>query len=225
VIGPFLAAIIDGRVVELRLPITERDRICAVPGEFSVLFVCTGNVCRSPMAERLFVHRLAERLGEGARAFVATSAGVGALEGDPMTEHAATVLGSLGVEPGGVAAFRGRQLLAEHVASADLVLAATREHRTRIATLVPDAVPRTFTVTEFALLVREVDAAELSAGDPVERARELTRRALGLRGSASPASPQALDVADPYRLSLDVFRDVAGQIDEALTVIADAIAG
>ena len=192
---------------------------------FEVLFVCTGNVCRSPMAEHLFAHRLSQRLGDAAKDFRVASAGTGALAGEPMTSYAGEVLGELGVGAAATDAFRGRQLAEDHICGADLVLTATRDHRMQVAQMVPAATPRTFTITEFALLVGAVDPATVSASDPVDRARELTEAALSLRGTVQPESPRALDVADPYQLSLSVFRDAGAQLDQAITVIADAIAG
>jgi protein-tyrosine phosphatase len=195
-----------------------------VAERYDVLFVCTGNVCRSPMAEYLFAHRLRERLGDQAEEFHVSSAGTGALAGDPMTAHSATVLGELGVVPTTTEAFRGRQLAAELVDPADLVLTATREHRMLVAQLLPEAAPKTFTIAEFALLAAAVDPDPLSGDGPADRARELAEAALDLRGIVQPGTPKDLDVADPYMREFDVYRRTGKQLDEALTVIADAIA-
>ena len=193
--------------------------------EFTVLFVCTGNVCRSPMAEHMLRRGLADRLGDDATRFRVESAGTGALAGDPMTEHSAAVLAEHGIVAADTDAFRGRQLDADHVAAANLILALTRDHRMNVAMVAPDAVPKTFTLTEFALLAREVDPTTLTDTDPIARAREVTTRALELRGTVQPASPHALDIADPYMQSLDVFRNAADQLDKAIMTILDVLVG
>lgn len=81
-----------------------------------VLFVCTGNVCRSPMAEAIF-NDLAEQKGLNIRA---ESAGVAALEGRPMTLEAEAALEEIGVQHEGV--HRGRPVDGSTLDGADLVL-------------------------------------------------------------------------------------------------------
>src|SRR5438128_596932 len=66
---------------------------------FRWLMVCTGNICRSPMAERLAVAGIAQRLGADASRFEVTSAGTFGLEGNEMEPFAAQVLGDLGGDP------------------------------------------------------------------------------------------------------------------------------
>ena len=165
-------------------------------GVFRVLHVCTGNICRSPMAERLTRAGLEQRLGADAARFVVESAGTWGHGGAPMEPYALTTLLSYGVDGQD---FRARELVAEHVAGADLVLGATREHRAAAVVLHPRAASRTFTLREFARLVGAVHAAQLTALDPVERARELVRAAAGRRGLVPPRSPQDDDLADPYQ--------------------------
>jgi protein-tyrosine phosphatase len=163
---------------------------------FRVLHVCTGNICRSPMAERLTRAGLEQRLGPDARRFVVESAGTWGHSGSPMEPHALSVLAAAGVDGSD---FRARELVAEHVVAADLVLGATREHRAAAVVLHPRAASRTFTLREFARLAAAVDPAALTADDPVERARELVRAAAGQRGLVPPERPSDDDLADPYQ--------------------------
>lgn len=163
---------------------------------FRILHVCTGNICRSPMAERLTRAGLEHRLGADAGRFVVESAGTWGHSGAPMEPYALTTLSAHGVDG---ADFRARELLAEHVAAADLVVAATREHRAAAVVLHPRAASRTFTLRELARLVAAVDPAQLTASDPVERARELVTAAAGKRGLVPPATPRDDDLADPYQ--------------------------
>jgi protein-tyrosine phosphatase len=162
---------------------------------FRVLHVCTGNICRSPMAEQLMRAGLQERLGAAADAFVVESAGTWGQTGAPMEPFALTTLQSYGVDG---SAFRARELTAELVAGADLVLAATREHRAAAVVLQPRAARYAFTLRELDRLLSAVDPAELPA-DPVERARALVLAAGSQRGTLRPARPQDDDLADPYR--------------------------
>src|SRR3954454_23459860 len=118
---------------------------------FRILVVCTGNICRSPMAQALLTHRLRERLGRDVadRDFVVLSAGTHGVVGHPIEAAAMDVLTGWGVSPD---PFEARELVAAHVEGADLVLGASREHRAAVVTLVPGAYGRTFTVREFARL-------------------------------------------------------------------------
>jgi protein-tyrosine phosphatase len=93
--------------------------------ERTILFVCTGNTCRSPMAEAIARDLLAKELPAGAVPVRVISAGVNASEGMPMTPEAAEALRAMGVDPG---AHRSRELTPELVRRADAVYAMTRSH-------------------------------------------------------------------------------------------------
>src|SRR3954466_6121375 len=84
--------------------------------EMHILFVCTGNTCRSPMAETLLRHALEAR---GATQVTVGSAGSGAWEGAPASEGAYLVALEHGLD---LSAHRARMLTRELVNSADLVL-------------------------------------------------------------------------------------------------------
>jgi protein-tyrosine phosphatase len=86
-----------------------------------VLFICTANVCRSPMAEALF-NALAEDRGLG---FRAESAGVAALKGKPMAPNASAALEEIGVYAEGHSA---RQVNAKMLEEADLVITMSPWH-------------------------------------------------------------------------------------------------
>ena len=169
---------------------------------FRVLHVCTGNICRSPMAERLMRRMLDDGRPGAADRFVVESAGTWGHAGSPMEAHALSTLAAYGVDG---ADFRARELVAEHVAGADLVLGATREHRAAAVVLYPRAAARTFTLREFARLTAAVDPDALPGDDAVERARALVRAAASRRGLVPPARPADDDLADPYHAPASAF--------------------
>jgi protein-tyrosine phosphatase len=162
---------------------------------FRILYVCTGNICRSPLAERLTRHELARRLGPDVGLIEVDSAGTRALTGQPMYADAARVLTAAGGEPTG---FVARMLQAELVGGADLILTASRRHRAAVARLEPTASRRTFTIREFGLLAAAVDRAELPDGDSVTRLRAAVELACSHRGHVRADDPDGDDVPDPY---------------------------
>jgi protein-tyrosine phosphatase len=194
---------------------------------FRILHVSTGNVCRSPITERLNRHALADRLGDARSVGIRVeSAGTWGHEGAPMEEHAAAVLLEHGADPGG---FLGRELLDEHVVRADLVLTATRDHRAQVVSMGHSAGLRTFTLKEFTRLVRAIDPATLppprTVVGVVERARALVQAAAALRGWLIAPSPEADEIYDPYGAPIPYFRSVGDEIHQALDPVVTALTG
>ena len=173
------------------------------------------------MAERLAVAGLRSRLGDGAQAFRVSSAGTYAHAGAAMEPFAQQLVTELGGDPAG---FVARDLLAELVAEADLVLGAGREHRAAAVTALPSASPRVFTVLEFARLCDRVDV-DTRPADPVARARAAVPAAAGKRGLARPAQPGDDDIPDPYQRSLADFRVAAESIRGAIERILPVLVG
>ncbi|MEV6103839.1 protein-tyrosine-phosphatase [Streptomyces sp. NPDC051940] len=193
-------------------------------GTFRILHVSTGNVCRSPITERLTRHALDVRLGDGARDILVESAGTWGHEGAQMEAHAATVLHEMGAQAEG---FTGRELRDEHVIEADLVLTATRDHRAQVISMGHSAGLRTFTLKEFARLVRAIDAATLPPPEDgaVARAAALVRAAAALRGWLLAPSVEADEVGDPYGAPVTYFRAVGEEIQQALDPVVTALTG
>ena len=184
-------------------------------GHFTILTVCSGNICRSPLAEQLL------RVGLAAWPEVTLgSAGTIGLTGHAMPDEAADLSRHFGGDPLGHAA---RVLTAEHLSEANLVFAMSREHRRAIVELFPKAIRYTFTIREFARLVSGVtdgdleEAAALPLDDVVSRFSTLVGFAASQRGAVSPPeSPDEDDVVDPYRRSDEVYAESARQLVPAV---------
>lgn len=178
---------------------------------FSVLFVCTGNICRSPMAERLFQ----ARIGAGVES---SSAGVSGLEGWAMDPPSAQVLRELGGDPVGHLA---RRLSLQMIEAADLILTAETFHRSAVVQLEPLGFRRTFTLREFGRLGASFGALTEGPTDQSLRARVIA--VAEQRGSVDPVEPSADDIADPYGEPLNVTRMVGSQISQAVNAVIGAL--
>lgn len=181
---------------------------------YTVLAVCTGNICRSPAVERL----LAGELGTDSGVRVA-SAGVGAIVGAPIPAPMASLLRAAGGSPDGFAA---RQLTEQMLRDSDLVLALTRAHRSRIVELCPDVVRRTFTLRELARLAGGVDPATVRAGTAGERLAALLSLAAAQRG-LRPGAPDEDDVVDPYGGDDALYRRSFGELQPAVAEIVRVV--
>ena len=122
----------------------------------TILFLCTGNVCRSPMAEGLFRHAVKGR-GE----FRIVSAGIGAIDGEPPTHHSVQAMREIGINISGQ---RSRALTSELVRSADLILGMTHSHTDTVALLYPKAAEKTFLLREFD---ETLEPYEKDISDPI----------------------------------------------------------
>lgn len=191
----------------------------------TVLTVCIGNICRSPLAEQL----LRARLGQaGLGDFELLSAGLRAVVGAPMEPWPAALSREFGADPTGAV---GKQLSAEIVGASDLVLTMTRGQRDDLVKRHPTAAQRTFTLAEFGRIVEALPRVDGSAtasdgplwGRPADAAAgsavsAVVRSASSARHLA-PLSAED-DVRDPINLPEEVHRAVGRQIDDLTRRIA-----
>ncbi len=136
-----------------------------------VLFVCTANICRSPMAEALF-NALAEDKGLGVRA---RSAGVAALKGEPIAPNAREALEEVGVYPKD---HRARQVSAGMLEEADLVLAMTPRHVAELRRAFGDS-SRARTLPEYASGASGEKGIPDPYGSPMSSYRTSVRQLFG----------------------------------------------
>jgi protein-tyrosine phosphatase len=130
-----------------------------------------------------------------------------------MDPRAIAVLGSLGAYPAG---FSARTLTEPLMAAAHLVLTAQRRHRAAAVALHPRSHTKTFTILQFARLVRHVNPNRLPESGVVSRTQSLVREAARLRGASPPPASVEDDIADPYGRSAKDFHTCAAIIDAAL---------
>ncbi|OSM43683.1 arsenate reductase/protein-tyrosine-phosphatase family protein [Nesterenkonia sp. PF2B19] len=118
--------------------------------DFTVLTVCTGNICRSPAMERLFAHVFADAAQEGLRVH---SGGTYAHDGEDMQPPMKQRVADYGADADD---FTARQVTAAMVEEADLILTATREHLEDVTAEVPGARARAFTIREVGRLAEHL---------------------------------------------------------------------
>ncbi|WP_269938274.1 arsenate reductase/protein-tyrosine-phosphatase family protein [Arthrobacter sp. HY1533] len=178
---------------------------------FRILAVCTGNICRSPMVERLLQAELDEVSPGG---FRVTSAGTGALIGHGIEPH---VEGFIRVMGASAADFQSRQLTPDVLKEQDLVIALTRAHRSSIVELQPALLKKTFTLLELARILPNIEIHHVT--DPRARWESMVPLALRAR-SLHRSTPQEDDVVDPYRRSDDIYEQMRRDVLTAIGVLA-----
>lgn len=180
-----------------------------------ILFVCTGNTCRSPMAEGL-CRQMAKREG---LSLEVRSAGVTAHDGAPVSRHSEEILHKRGAGEGIRAS---RYLRKDEIRWADLILTMTMYHKQQVIASHPEAVEKVYTLKEytmddpFRLGILEERASlqselelKRALGQPItgEERERLVRLNL--------AVPD-FDIADPFGGSRRDYEETALEIEEAL---------
>ena len=172
-----------------------------------ILVVCTGNICRSPMAEGFLRAALVERLGETAP--VVTSAGTAGWEGSGAMIESIRSAQERGVD---IRTHVARRLTGEMLDDADLIVCMATDHRETIVATRPNLEARTFTIKE---LVRLMEASPVGGAF----AARVAAAAAGRNGAALPAE----DVRDPLGDPIDGYREVADELHDLSDRLAAAL--
>lgn len=179
----------------------------------NILFICTGNTCRSPIAEGL-MRRLA--LDAGLELSI-QSAGVAAMAGGPISAHSKKVLEDKGIPTD----FASQAVNAELVAKADLILTMTLRHKQQVLSRFPEVADKIYALKEYAR----------SSGFDADQDRELVEMVLeqslaGTWSTADKTGPafyadreEDCDISDPFGGSLRDYRMCAEEIEDHLRLI------
>lgn len=157
---------------------------------FTILTVCTANICRSPLMELLLREQLDTSVYE------VGSAGIRGFNGHPMDPDAAQQAVRFGADP---QYFRSRPITTDMIKVSGLILTATRNHSSSALASTPSALRRTFTLLEFAQFCEDHPAASM---------KELIAGATRNRSQVSGL----IDISDPYRQGELVHQQIAEQI-------------
>lgn len=219
------------------LPDAELADTAVTVAPFTVLAVCAGNICRSPMLESLLETRLESAIRDrwpGAdlalgreKPLALRSAGT---EINPALEQPELVgeqLRRLGAPSHAERA--PIAVSAEELADVDLVLTMTREQRGVVVRTQPRMISRAFTLVEFARIIESMVAMPKDSTSPAytsphvaEFLRATSLRAARRRGMVPPpADPTQFDITDPYRRSAAVYASVADSIARSVDGIVE----
>lgn len=173
----------------------------------NVLMVCTGNLCRSPMAEAL----LRDTAHSHGCSMEVSSVGTWAYPGNSATTEAIEVLRARGVDLSG---HRSRPLERAALAEADLVIAMTSVHRREILAIAPDVDGKLILMKELVELGLEGELPDLSEA-----------RLQRLLGAPRPKWRRALDLDDPIGKPIGAYERTVAEIELGIEVLVTALCG
>ena len=124
---------------------------------YTVLFICTGNICRSPMAEGLFSDLVKKNSSE----FVIQSAGVGAQNDLPPSENSVRAMLAIDID---ITRQLSQMVTAELVKEANMIIGMTQGHSDMINLMFPEVSEKTFILREFD---QSIPVSERDISDPI----------------------------------------------------------
>lgn len=163
------STVLDARVLPfkiLREGYLKKEEVLSVAGQKTVLFVCTGNSCRSVMAEYILRKKMMEQFRHDIEVL---SAGTFALFGMGPTHETLRLIEALGLD---ASAHRAQRVSAELVRCADLVLTMERRHKDDVLRLAPEARDRVYVLGEFV----KFDPVLADISDPIGQSEEFYRQ-------------------------------------------------
>ncbi len=183
----------------------------------SILAVCTGNICRSPLAEGFLRSILVRRFGVDAP--TVGSAGTDGWEGSGAMPGSVMAAAERGVDISGHSA---RVLTVPMAADADLVLCMASENRDAVVAAAPELTGRTYTLKELVRILEAFGPAAFAVPGSLE---ERVREADALRLGGFTGNPLDEDVADPLGQPDQVYRAIAWELEEWCGRLVDGIYG
>jgi protein-tyrosine-phosphatase len=177
---------------------------------FNILFVCLGNLCRSPMAEGIARGVIEDEYPDMAHEVRVSSAGVAAMDGGPATNEAVLAMSERGID---ISGHRARRVTTSMVASSDLVLAMEERHA--------QSMLLTGATRPVYVLMRLGEAAGVELRSDIE---PISGRLVRLEGIADAMQREGLwalqdneyDVPDPLGLPVHGYAEVAGLMERSI---------
>lgn len=169
-----------------------------------IMFVCTGNICRSPMGELLTARYLT---GTSVKV---SSAGTRGLPSHRIDPSSARLMNAVGIDPTG---FRSRRLTRAMAESADLILCFEKDQRKDIVTLAPLAVRYTFLLNDFANMCEYCARNGLVKGLTIQ---ERLSSVIEMSTIIRPMMPLPDDIEDPHGKEFEKFHIAADQTNKAI---------